>query len=114
LGQLHTNEQSDPIFQQFAGDHALGGDDVREIALSLRNVDDLLGGIDIEAAQDRPRSKIERRIGARRLDDECGRCGGFEVSRPCTSSAEFTPRSTTAEPPHAARCAEIDPAGQHA
>ena len=38
-----------PIFQQFAGGHPSGRDDVRQIPVSLRNVEDLLAerGIDI-------------------------------------------------------------------
>jgi putative transposase len=43
------HEQPVPIFQQLAGGHPPGCDDVREIPLSLRNVEDLLAerGIDI-------------------------------------------------------------------
>jgi len=43
------HEQPFPIFQQFARDNSPGGNDVREVPLSLRNVEDLLSerGIDI-------------------------------------------------------------------
>jgi hypothetical protein len=41
--------QSIPLFQLLAGDHSAGGDDVRPLPLSLRNVEDLLfeRGIDL-------------------------------------------------------------------
>ena len=43
------HEQPVPIFQQLSKGHPSGRDEVREIALSPRNVEDLLGerGIDI-------------------------------------------------------------------
>ena len=40
-------------------------------------------------------STIARRIRISRFDDESARCSGFEASRRCRNSAQFTPRSTT-------------------